>query len=191
MATNSAGNRPTAASGTVLQGQGAGVAPAFSTCTYPSTAGTSGNLLVSDGTNWNSTAGIITVTGTLTNSQIKALHGTPVSAISAPGAGKAIRVIQATIRLSYGGNNAFTASASQTIGLYWNGVTAAITAVMANSSITATANNFSYAVPAASNGASTLYENVAMEWFNPVSTEISGNAAANNTMPWSISYIIV
>lgn len=39
-------------SGTILQSQGAGSDPAFSTATYPSTAGTSGNVLTSNGTNW-------------------------------------------------------------------------------------------------------------------------------------------
>ena len=56
MATNGAQNIPTGVSGTVLQGQGVGTTSAFSTATYPSTAGTSGNVLTSDGTNWNSGA---------------------------------------------------------------------------------------------------------------------------------------
>jgi len=44
-------NIPTGATGTVLQGAGAGITPVYSTATYPSTAGTSGKILVSDGTN--------------------------------------------------------------------------------------------------------------------------------------------
>jgi len=44
-------NLPTGATGTILQGAGAGITPAYSTATYPSTAGTSGKILVSDGTN--------------------------------------------------------------------------------------------------------------------------------------------
>jgi len=51
MVTTNASNEPTAASGKVLQGQGVGTASNFSTATYPSTAGTSGKVLVSDGTN--------------------------------------------------------------------------------------------------------------------------------------------
>lgn len=61
MTTNNTSNIPTGASGTVLRGGGVGSASAFSTATYPSTAGTSGNLLTSDGTNWNSSA-LATVT---------------------------------------------------------------------------------------------------------------------------------
>src|SRR5574338_20251 len=43
-------------SGQVLQSGGASANPAYSTATYPSTAGTSGNVLTSDGTNWVSQA---------------------------------------------------------------------------------------------------------------------------------------
>jgi len=47
-------------SGTATAGQiilsGANAAPNWSTATYPATAGTSGNVLTSDGTNWTSSA---------------------------------------------------------------------------------------------------------------------------------------
>ena len=56
MVTNSSINLATAASGKLVQAQGIGVANGFTTATYPSTAGTSGNVLTSDGTNWNSTS---------------------------------------------------------------------------------------------------------------------------------------
>jgi hypothetical protein len=42
--------------GQVLQSGGASADPAYSTATYPATAGTSGNVLTSDGTNWTSSA---------------------------------------------------------------------------------------------------------------------------------------
>ena len=65
-------------------GQGAGVALALSTATYPSTAGTSGNLLTSNGTNWTSAAapaaGIPTI-GTSTNRAIATWNGTTGSAL--------------------------------------------------------------------------------------------------------------
>lgn len=56
MVTNNAINVATAATGKILQGAGVGVAPTFSTATYPSTAGTIGNVLTSDGTNFTSSA---------------------------------------------------------------------------------------------------------------------------------------
>jgi hypothetical protein len=46
---------PTGASGTVLQGQGTGVLPAYSTATYPSTATSTGTILRANGTNWAAT----------------------------------------------------------------------------------------------------------------------------------------
>jgi len=56
MATNNAVNIATAATGKILRAQGVGTAPLFSTATYPDTAGTSGNVLTSDGTNFISSA---------------------------------------------------------------------------------------------------------------------------------------
>lgn len=49
-------NVGTAATGKILQGAGIGAPPSYSTATYPSTAGTAGNLMTSDGTNWVSQA---------------------------------------------------------------------------------------------------------------------------------------
>lgn len=51
MVTQNAGNIPTGASGTVLQGAGVGTAPTYSTPTYPSASGSTGTVLRSDGTN--------------------------------------------------------------------------------------------------------------------------------------------
>src|SRR5512135_501760 len=55
-----------------------------STETY-AVPGTSGNVMTSDGTNWTSAAasvlGLTSVSGGLTNTQIKNLHGTPVQVI--------------------------------------------------------------------------------------------------------------
>lgn len=51
MVTNNSANNKTGASGKVLMGQGVGTASDFSTATYPSTAGSSGKILISDGTN--------------------------------------------------------------------------------------------------------------------------------------------
>lgn len=57
----------TGSAGQVLQSGGASADPSYSTATYPSTAGTSGNVLTSNGTNWVSQApassGITTVNG--------------------------------------------------------------------------------------------------------------------------------
>lgn len=54
-------------SGTILRSGGASALPSFSTATYPATAGTSGNVLTSDGTNWNSTAPAAAATSVIVN----------------------------------------------------------------------------------------------------------------------------
>ena len=62
---------PSASTGCVLQSAGASADPAYSTATYPSTAGTSGNVLTSDGTNFTSvapSAGVGSVTTQATTS---------------------------------------------------------------------------------------------------------------------------
>lgn len=54
-ASNAVASTSVGSTGQVLQAN-TGADPTYSTATYPSTAGTSGNILTSDGTNWNSTA---------------------------------------------------------------------------------------------------------------------------------------
>jgi len=50
-ASNAVGSTAIGNAGQILRSGGAGVNPSYSTATYPSTAGTSGKVLVSDGTN--------------------------------------------------------------------------------------------------------------------------------------------
>src|SRR5690242_1048835 len=141
MVTNNLANIPTGSSSQVLQAQGAGVAHAFSTATYPSTAtstgkilradgtnwsastatypdtaGTSGNVLTSNGTNWSSAAatdasGFLNVSGTLTNAQIKALHATPIQVIASPGANAQVLILSVIATMNYVGSNVFVAAA--------------------------------------------------------------------------------
>lgn len=196
-ATSAITQLATGSANQVLLSGGASADPTWSTATYPATAGTSGNVLTSDGTNWASSAppggGILIATGTLTNSQIKNLRGTPIQALAAPGSGKIIVPIFFTSRLNYGGTSAFTAAASQTIALYYGAGTSSISQaiIMNNSTITRTSSyeywntyNTSYANPA-SNG-----DNQPVYLYNTVATEISGNAANDNTISWAFHYYI-
>jgi hypothetical protein len=182
----------TATAGQILR-SGASTAPSWSTATYPATAGTSGNVLTSDGTNWTSatpTGGFTTVTGTLTSAQIKALRATPQTLIAAPGAGKVIVILSASAKFTYGGSNVFVAAASQTITLSYGAT--AVSAIntanwLSNGDIVGTTNRWSNW----SGNLTTTYaavSNVAIVAYNSVATEISGNAANNNTIPWSITY---
>ena len=187
-------NIGTATSGTVLQGAGSGNAPKFSTATYPSTAGTSGNVLTSDGTNWNSTApsgGLLVVSGTLTNSQIKNLHGTPVQIIAAPGAGKVVLIVAGALTLNYGGTNIFVAGAGQFISFTY-GTTISTGIILSNAAIVSASSQ--YVQPSATVSTATAYTNVAnvaINAYNGSATEISGNAANDNTVSYNILYRII
>ena len=75
--------------GQVLQSGGASADPIYSTATYPSTAGTTGNVLTSDGTNWNSsapaTSGTVTsVSGTANQVAVATGTTTPVISLIGP-----------------------------------------------------------------------------------------------------------
>ncbi len=226
MPTNNSVNIPTGTISKVVQSQGAGVALGLTTATYPSTAtgtgkilradgtnwtpttatypntsGSNGNLLTSDGTNWTSStaptgSGIITVTGSLTNAQIKALHATPIQVIAAPGSGSVIRVISGVGKMVYGGTNVFTAAASQTIALYFGAGTTSlwVAPMLTNAMIVASATQIASITPTSLAFGSTVnsvIDNQAVYLYNPIATEITGNAANNNTVNWSISYQVI
>lgn len=204
------------AAGKVLQSNTA-AAPSYSTPTYPSASGTSrtilvsdgtnnvystetwavpgtsGNILTSNGTNWTSatpTPVWLTASGTLTNAQVKALHATPVQLIAAPGAGKIINVVQMTGKLAYGGTNVFTAAASQSIQAYY-GTVISIANILNNAGVIAAASQYSVQGGQYNSSAYASIANVAVNAYNPIVTEITGNAANDNTVPWFIVYYIV
>lgn len=156
--------------------------------------GTSGNVLTSDGTNWTSAAapgaGLLVASGQLTNTQIKNLHGTPVQAIAAPGSGKIISIVSSCLTMNYGGTNVFVAGAAQTIGLYY-GTTTFTSTVLTNALIVASSSQAAITGIGLASSASTNTSNVAVNFYNAVATEISGNAGNDNTISYSILYRIV
>jgi hypothetical protein len=220
MVTSNACDEPTGALGKIMQAQGAGTANNFSTATYPSTAtgtgkilradgtnwvattatfpntaGTSGNILTSDGTNWSSTApsstlSLLNVSGVLTNAQIKALKATPITIISAPGSGKVIVPICATMTMNYGGTNAFANTGTE-VHLFYSTVQN-ITTLFASAVFSATSSQYKY-TQISSLDAITLstISNVAMTLNNNTGAEITGNAANDNTMSYQVFYYIM
>ncbi len=213
-------NVGTAASGKVLQGAGTGIGPTFSTATYPSTAtgtgkilradgtnwvattatypdtaGTSGNVLTSDGTNWTSAAasggGILLATWSLTSAQIKALHATPIQIIATPGSGKIICVVSVLYgKFTYGGSNVFTAGASQTLSIYY-GTATKVCDLISNGLLVGSTSAYSTLVQSSGTGiGTTSIENLALNMYNPIATEITGNAANNNTSSGVVLYYI-
>lgn len=138
----------------------------------------------------------------MTSSQIKALHATPQQIIAAPGSGKGIVIVGVTAKFIYGGSNVFTAAASQTINIYYNNnTTAAITTLkplILNSQIISSSNSFSMCngqnigpTSGFEGAAAGVFDNVNVAAYNPQGTEISGNAANNNTIDIQIGYYIV
>lgn len=160
------------------------------------TPGSSGNLLVSDGTNWTSAApstvtGIMQVaSGTLTNSQIKNLHGTPVQIVAAPGSGKVVFPVFWSGKLTYGGTNVFVAGASQQIQLYY-GTAQAAGQLLSNTQIVSSTTNIQNNVSSGiSNITYTTVANTALNLYVAAATEISGNAANDNTVPYVVYYVV-
>ena len=129
---------------------------------------------------------------TLTNSQIKNLHGTPIQILPAPGAGLVYQFREITTRLNYGGNNAFTASAGQGIGINYNG--ASKTAWLNTTAFNTITHDEYYQGGTlggfGSNVAITEVENQAIILYNSSSTEIGGNAANDNTITVSFYYYL-
>lgn len=195
MATNNAANNATAATGKVLQGAGVGVASTYSTSTYPSTAGTSGNVLTSDGTNWTSASAALpgqlnVATRTLTSLEIKSLVATPIQLIPAPGVGKVICLVHPFwVSKVYGGNNVFVAGAGQTISVRYN-LTVLTGAVITNASIVSSLSSIFTFVPSTITSSLSNYQNVSVDIVNSTVTEISGNAANDNTITITILYYI-
>jgi hypothetical protein len=163
-----------------------------STETY-AVPGASGNILTSDGTNWTSatpSGALLVVSGALTSLQIKALHGTPIQIIAAAGSGKVVEIIGTIASMQYGGNNTFTASGGQFIGLYF-GTTNVITSIVANAQITSITSTYTTANVGTSNNAWSTCTNTAIYLYNSVPTEITGNASNDNTISYNIIYRII
>lgn len=156
-------------------------------------AGTTGQVLTSNGAGVAPTYQntILTATVVLTSAQVKAIRATPITIVSAAGAGTYISVLACRAKLTYGGTNVFTAAASQTILLYYNAATQVGTC-MDNASIVAAANTtYSTSLTSLGSRAATLVENLPVNARNSIATEISGNAANNNTITIVVTYQVL
>lgn len=144
--------------------------------------------------------GVFRVNRTLTSTEIKSLVATPITLIAAPGAGKAVQIIgKIYARFDYGGTNVFVAGASQGISLVYESSPSTIVGagfVVSNTTLTGTTSSLAACdntVPgaAASPTAITTTDNKAIQIKNGTATEITGNAANNNTVTISFCYCIV
>lgn len=165
-----------------------------STETY-ATPGTSGNVLTSDGTNWVSSApsggsgGLLFVTKTITNADLKAGNSTLL--VAAPGSGNVIVCYYVILKFVYGGNNAFSSAPSSQIdfGPTWN--TNNIVSFTGGTSFwQATSNQYwQTALTTVQTNAASAVENTGV-YFN-LNSGVTGNAAGDNTFKIQLAYYIL
>lgn len=131
------------------------------------------------------------ISRTLTNAELKALHTTPVTIISAPGAGKIVDVLKCMVRLTYGGSNVFT-TATGTIQLRYNTSNISIIAAIASNdlivgSVNQVLGTINGGQDLANYSTGAFVSNQAVEVFNP-GAAIAGNAANDNTITVVVTY---
>lgn len=164
--------------------------------------GTSGQVLTSNGAGFNPswqdpTSLYLQYTkATLTSAQVKSLHGTPVQVLAAPGANKLLIPCMCIGRMVYGGTNPFIASASQRIQLIFGNTpgTSVWDPILSNA-LNLSSNVTTWGGIGAgagllgfSNKLDSEVVNKAFYAYNPISTEISGNAANDNIVEIYIYY---
>lgn len=134
-----------------------------------------------------------TVRLTLTNAQIKALRATPITVVPAAGAGRVIQLVSATLRLNYGGTNAFTITNTEFQFKYVNGSGAAASQAVATSGfLNQTADTLTNALPKVDvAGAAATLRNAPLVIHNSGSAEVLGNAGNDNTVTLDIRYRVV
>lgn len=129
---------------------------------------------------------------TLTSAQVKALAATQITLVAAPGAGKMIQFLSATMKLDYGGTNAFTESGDNLAIKFTDDSGVAVSQTIEMTAfITATVDTYTNAQPAINAiVAATGADNQALVLDN-VGSEIAGNAAADNALVVSVLYRVV
>lgn len=169
-----------------------GADPAFGTLTTPNATLTyttgAASLAVDVATSFLAQATI-----TLTSAQVLALRATPITVVAAPGAGKSVFFIAAQLKSIYGGTNAFTNP--QNLAIRYQNTTGTIVSntITAAGFLDQTASEYQVVgVSASSTIASlTVVENHALVIHNTGASEITGNAAGDNTIKVTVTYAIL
>jgi len=133
---------------------------------------------------------IITETLDLTSAQVKALQATPLAITAAPGAGKFIQLLGATLALDYG-SNAFTESSDNLVIEYETSGVDATGAIEMTGFIDQTADTIMTVIPTAIAGAAaTSFNNKKLMLTNTGDGEIGGNAANDSVLRVSVTYAV-
>jgi len=133
---------------------------------------------------------IITETTDLTSAQVKALQGTPVAITAAPGAGKFIQFLGATLALNYG-SNGFTESTDNLVIEYETSGVDASGAIEMTGFIDQTVDTIMTVIPTAIAGAAaTSFNNKKLMLKNTGDGEIAGNAANDSVLRVSVTYVV-
>lgn len=135
-----------------------------------------------------------TLTVTLTAAQIKALRATPVEIIPAPSqSGRLVQIVHATLKMVYGGTNAFTETADNLQFKYENGSGLACSEeIEVTGFIGATADALTNTVGLKNVvGLKSAMANKAIVLHNTGDGEIGGNAANNNTVEIQVRFRVL
>ncbi len=152
-------------------------------------------LVGSDMKLWNKSEWVgLTVTRkvSLTAQQIKALRATPETLVAAPGAGKSLEFVSATLKLNKGAA-AFTEDSDNLAVKYHNGTGAAVSQTIETTGfIDQTADTQTNALAKIDAiAASAAAENKALVLHNTGSAEIAGNAANDGSVDIYVTYRVV
>lgn len=157
------------------------------------TTSASGNTVTINGSNVP-----LSLTTTLTSTQIKNLAGSPITVLAAPGANRQIVVRNVDTFFSYGGTNPFTTGTNPSIVLYYdtnvNGNQAGA-AVLSSTSYTQSASLYQFnfvGTPSAGGltAAGTVNKPIVVG-IDSLATDIGGNAANDNEIIFVMQYEIV
>lgn len=176
-----------------IDGDSGSVAPSAGDVTIAGTA----NQIATSGSGSTLTLSIdealpLTATVTLTATEVKALATTPIELVAAPGAGKAIKFMGSSLKLVYGGSNVFAESGDNLGIKYTNASGVQVSGTVESTGfIDQSASTYTNAEPATDAiVAASAAENAALVLDN-LGSNITGNAADDNTLVISTLYRVV
>lgn len=124
------------------------------------------------------------------NTQLKALKGSPLTLVAAPGAGKFIELVSATIAMNYGSNVLSESDDNLVIQYHTSGLDACAE-VDSTGFLDQAADMIAVAKGTSIAGAAaTSFTNLALELFNNGDGELGGNAGNDTTLIVKVTYRI-